>query len=153
MPVIGFAEDVPHGVVLQSRDDTCVPAAAASLLRSLNVYTTEVEMARLTRVRSGLGTTPVRALHGIERRLAGTPYHARLVQVPVHDLPDLPMPLLATMRLAGFPPRQHMVVVEARHGSNLHIIDPACGRVVLAADDFVHQCTGVAILVTRRAAW
>lgn len=74
-------------VCRQTTDYTCSAAAAATILRTLNIDTTEQEMARLCLTRSG--TTWLGLYHGLSTKLRGTDYHVQFFDGSVNELRKL----------------------------------------------------------------
>ena len=102
-PSGSLAQVASAGPTLQSDDYTCVPASCATALAVLGVDSSEAQMARLTYTRPGMGSTTVRALSGLRRKLAGTPWTAELLAPEAGELRRLPMPVLTAAAGGGGP--------------------------------------------------
>ncbi len=130
--------------VMQSQDYTCVPAASATALRHLGIRATEAEMARLTHTRPGTGSTTVRALDGLNVKLAGTPWTADLIEVPPEDIRSLSAPMLSALQFEST--RRHMVVIAGVTEFGVRLIDPVDGRITLPWREFHEVYTGQVIV-------
>lgn len=133
------------GVVRQSQRFSCVPAACATALNRIGVPTTEAEMAQLTQTRWGTGATLVRALSGVNQRLASTSYHATIEQADWRRLCDADGPSIVLMRFES--PRYHMATVLAAKPHVVLLADPAQGMMWLSREQFEESYTGSAILI------
>ena len=136
-----------QSVVMQSTDFTCVPAACATALNRLGLPTTEADMAELTQARPGTGATIVRAMDGLEQRLAGHRVRVELVEPDFMQLTALTMPALTTLRVG--PTQRHMVVLTHVDNFRVSLIDPQDGRVALTRREFEEVYEGQ-VLVFRR---
>lgn len=139
-PAVGFAETVTRGAVLQSQEYSCVPAACATALNTLGVYTSEAEMAQLTQTRPGTGATTIRALYGLNLRLAGTPYRAELLEVPARGVDRIALPALTPLQFERT--RRHMVTILATDRNGVVIADPVEGQMYLDWPAFQGLYTG-----------
>lgn len=146
-PQVGFASTVTRGSVLQSQEYSCVPAACATALNTLGIYTSEQEMAQLTQTRPGTGATTIRALHGLNRRLASTPYRAELVEATLEQLRGIPKPALTPLQFERT--RRHMVTITHADRLSVWIDDPMDGPLCLSWDYFAQHYTGQVITLTR----
>ena len=133
--VLGHAAPGNAGaLVLQSQDYSCVPASCATALNLLGRPSSEAQMARLTDTRPGTGATTLRALRGLNARLAQTPLRARLLvgsfeQIRVVDLPALtPLQYEST--------RRHMVVILDWTADGVWLMDPMAGLYEISIEDF-----------------
>lgn len=113
------------GIVEQSTDYSCVAAACATALNELNVPTGEAQMMQLARVRPGSGATMLRALDGLNRRLDGTRWRARIAN---SDEP-LNAPSLVALRLARW--NTHLVTILEVRREYVVIADPVDGVIQL----------------------
>lgn len=147
-PAVGFAQTVDGQPVRQSQDYTCVAAASATALNMLHIYTTEAEMAELTETRPVVGTTTVRALYGLSRRLASTPYHAELIEVDFDDLVGMPMPALTPLQYE--PTRRHMVTLLTVRPYLIMLHDPVQGHMIMPPDMFKAYYRGQIIVFMPR---
>lgn len=147
-PAASFASTIDRDMVMQSQDFSCVAAASATALNRMGIYTSEAEMARLTRTTPGSGATIVRAMDGLAQRLAHTPWQPQLVQPTYDQLQTLPMPLLATVQSG--PLQRHMIVVESANDRHVWVVDPAGGRLLLDAGQFAQSFTGSVIVFVSR---
>lgn len=141
--------DKQSPVVMQSQDFTCVPAACASALNRLGVSTTEGEMAELTFTRPGTGATLIRALDGLNQRLAGTDFGAEILDATVDQLSLLNMPLLTPLRFESA--QFHMVVIldaHPRHG--IFFMDPTNGAMRFSSSEFGEVFSGSVIRFNSR---
>ena len=145
-PRHGFAETVQRGPVRQSQEFSCVPAACATTLNMLGIYTSEAEMARLTRTRPGFGATPVRALQGLNRRLESTPYRFHLITARAEDLGQLPLPALTPLQFEAT--RRHMVTIRAVSRWGVWIEDPIEGLLILDWSRFKEAFGGTLLVYT-----
>ncbi|MEM8783336.1 MAG: cysteine peptidase family C39 domain-containing protein [Planctomycetota bacterium] len=141
-----MATDVTGKDVMQSQDYTCVPAASASALRRLGVPASEAEMAELTWTRPGTGSTTVRALYGLNRKLAeaDSMWRAHLIEVGPDELRGVPMPALTPLRFEST--RRHMVLLDGFTERAVRVMDPVDGRITFQNDEFARLFTGEVIL-------
>lgn len=147
-PERGFAETLRNGrLVLQSQDFSCVPAACASALNVLGVPTTESQMADLTQTRPGTGATILRAVDGLEQRLAGTPWRVELVEADPTQLQTLPMPAVTALQAEHA--RRHMVAVLAVTPKGALVADPMDGVVWMPREEFEAVYTWQVIVFRR----
>ena len=147
-PALGKAGVHGRGMVMQSEEFTCVPASCANALNRLDIPTTEAEMARLTRVRPGTGATLIRAMDGLQRKLANTKYTVELIQPPLDELRNVPTPALTP--LAFERTQQHMVVIESVSDDLVIIADPSNGRMFLEYKDLKDYYTGYVLVFNTR---
>ncbi|XAL99634.1 cysteine peptidase family C39 domain-containing protein [Phycisphaeraceae bacterium D3-23] len=115
----------PSMDVLQSQDYSCVPAACATSLRLLGVETDEGEMARLTETRPGSGATLIRAMHGLEKRLAHEGLQPQLIEPSYDQLMALPTPVLTPLQYEAA--QLHMVSILNVIPEGVYVADPAVG--------------------------
>ena len=170
-PARVLGESSRQTVVMQSQDYTCVPAACATALHRLGVLTSEAEMAELTQTRPGTGSTLIRALDGLRRkldremgRIAGvdadeSEASIRSVRIAGTLRPELLQPALTELVLLQPPlitPLQaettqlHMVVILSVDRGSIRIADPELGVIRLSTDEFAQQYTGQVIHFVRR---
>ncbi len=146
-PVAGFADAVERGPIRQSQDYSCVPAACATALNALGVYTSEAEMARLTHTRPGTGATMIRAMNGLSRRLSGTSIRVELIQPTYQQLLGIPLPALTPLQYATT--RRHMVTILDVTKDGVLIADPVDVQMLLQREHF-EQVYCKQVLVFRR---
>ena len=120
---------------LQSQDYTCVLAACAIALDMLDVPTSESEMARLTRTRPGYGTTVVRALDGLQQKLAASGLSVDLMEPTYVQLMLIRPPVLLLLQLEMT--QRHMVVLKELSTEGAELIDPQVGELFIPRDAFV----------------
>lgn len=138
-PQIGFA-DAPAGEVRQSQEYSCVPAAAATALNMLGVYTSEATMAELTQTRPGTGATTIRALYGLEQRLEGTKYRVELIAAEPSEVTRIQTPALTPLQYETT--RKHMVVIIEANRYGVWVSDPMDGPLLMDWDEFERVFTG-----------
>lgn len=148
-PQIGFAETVERDPVMQSQEYSCVPAACATALNQLGVYTSEAEMARLTHTRPATGATIIRAMDGLSRRLASSPYQVDMLQPDYEDLVALPMPVITPLQFEAT--RRHMVTLLRVTPESVLIADPVEGQMVLGREMFEKHYIRQAIVFRPRS--
>ncbi len=149
-PQVGFARSAGSGAVLQSADYSCVPAACATTLNLLGHPTSEAEMVHLTATRPGVGSTTVRALHGLNQRLDNlrAPGHFYLLPASPESLRVMPLPALTALRFERT--RRHMVTLVETDRFGVVIEDPIDGRIHLAWGEFAQYYNGEIILYATR---
>jgi len=143
-PVYAFDQAVRSGTVMQSQDFSCVPAACATALNTLGIYSTEAQMAELTLTRPGTGATVVRALRGLQERLHQSAWRADLRQLTVEQLRCTPGPMVVPLQFEF--DKQHMVVIQRWGQDGVDLDDPMLGPVHLASNDFSRCYGGQAIV-------
>jgi predicted double-glycine peptidase len=146
-PEATFASETGLTPVMQSREYSCVPAACATALNSLGVVTSEAEMARLTLTREGSGSTSLRAMLGLSRRLSGSEFQARFVRASPAMLEAMPLPIVLPLRYEAT--RCHMVTVLGFGKLTVDIADPVLGRYSLNREVFANLYGGHAIVFSR----
>jgi hypothetical protein len=117
-----------QGVTLQSRPDTCVPAACATALRKLGIPTTEGEMCHVVMARPGRGSTLARAAYGLRKHLARRGIDVVLKNLDADEVvwtarPSRPVLVVIRSSLAA----DHMVVVLGRLRDGVVIANPSPG--------------------------
>lgn len=153
---------VAAGPVTQSRDDTCVAAALATALGSSGVglQVSESEMARAVDIRAGRGATLLRALKGLQYKLAGADLEPRLITTSADKLAAIASddrPVLVTLRAGST--MTHMVVLYGRAGAgSVRIFNPSASDFAWGAsdymdfEDFRRRFTGNGIVLLPRGA-
>ncbi len=146
-PAPSLAHTVGERNVLQTENYTCVPAACATALNRIGIKTSEAEMADLTFTRPGTGSTLVRALGGIQRKLelVGSARQAKLIRVEESELNHLPMPILTA--LAYEPTKHHMVVILKHQNGFYRMVDPQVGEITIHREELVKIFTGNVIII------
>ncbi|MEM8738623.1 MAG: cysteine peptidase family C39 domain-containing protein [Planctomycetota bacterium] len=125
----------PH-VTRQTQDYSCVPAACATALNLLGFPSTEAQMAELTQTRPGTGSTMIRAVGGLDRRLRHAAFRPVLLDTPAAELDTLPLPALTPLQFE--PTRLHMVVISRVTPDGVWIMDPTDGYLFLTNHQFEH---------------
>jgi hypothetical protein len=151
-------------VCLQTTPTTCSAAAAATILNTLGIRTSEQEMARLCLTRSG--TTWLGLYHGLATKLLGKGYSIEFFETNASGLTDVATdsPLLLCCMLdeevarlvpdyvseGGWVPGQaHSVVYFGRIG-DAHIIgDPSQGYEAWTTLELNRLWTGTGLRVVR----
>lgn len=150
-PRKAMAEHYQPGLVKQSSHFSCVPASCATALNMVGVMTTEAEMGDLTRTRPGTGTTLIRALDGLDRRLAQTPnqrYDVEILEPSFNQLLALKAPILAPLQIESA--RQHMVTLIEVTSGGVWIADPYGSVMFKSRREFEDVYTGRVIVFTKR---
>jgi hypothetical protein len=117
-----------QGLTLQSRNDTCVPAACASALRLMGIDATEEKMCAVVQAKPGRGSTLARAAWGLRGYLADRGITVRLEDLDADEVvwtarPDRPVLVVIRSNLAA----DHMVAVLGRLGDGVVIANPSPG--------------------------
>ena len=76
------------GVCLQTTQQTCTAASAATLLRLHDIDATEAEMAKLCLTREG--TTWMGLYRGLKQKTQGTRWDVEVVEWTANEIPDIP---------------------------------------------------------------
>lgn len=132
-PTAVMGQTVTPGQTRQSQDYSCVPAACATALNLLGVPSTEAQMAELTMTRPGSGATMIRALDGLNRRLAGSGLRPVLLSPRLDELDKLPTPALTPLQFEAA--RRHMVVLSRVERDGVWVMDPTEGYLFLAHEE------------------
>lgn len=150
LPALAFADETGprRPVVMQTQDFSCGPASCATALRRLGIWTTELEMADVTQARPVSGTTMIRTLHGLTRRLEQTPWRPRLIKADVDQLARLPMPALALTREQAT--QAHIVTLLQVAPRVVFVADPVDGLMMLSREQFEEIFTGEAMVFDRK---
>ena len=146
-PAAGPTTRTSDGVVLQSADHTCGPAAAATLLGELGVPAGEAEMARLCGSAAWLGTTEGALCRALQRKLGPTAFGAALERPDEDRLCRYIHPVLARLRAGVL--RDHWVVLLAINDRVAILGDLALGKVEMPAAEFLRVRRDVAIVVDK----
>jgi predicted double-glycine peptidase len=149
-PQAAFAMRQDGPVVRQSQEYSCVAAACATALNQSGVPTTEARMAELTRTRPGTGSTLIRALDGLGRRLneTGSELSARMLTLKADALADTAMPVITSMRMT--PTSRHMVTILDFTPKSVTLADPELGKLVISPSQFERYYMGEVIVFERR---
>ena len=104
-----------RGITLQSRQDTCAPAACATALRMMGIETTEGEMCHVVMAKPGRGSTLARAAYGLRQHLKRRGIGVSLEGLSAEEVlqtaqPDRPILVVIRSNIAA----DHMVVVLGR---------------------------------------
>ncbi|MCH2200737.1 MAG: hypothetical protein MK102_02100 [Fuerstiella sp.] len=133
---------MPWHICRQTHNSTCSAAASATILASLDISTTEQEMAKLCLTRNG--TTWLGLYHGLATKLTGTNYQVNFFECEIIDLPEMAShhPLLLCCKLdpavardrpeyatvGGWIPGTAHSVVYFGYSGRVHLIgDPSRG--------------------------
>lgn len=162
-PARVLGESSRQTLVMQSQDYTCVPAACATALHRMGVLTSEAEMAELTQTRPGTGSTLIRALDGLRRKLASEgalpvevsrsakaarSIRPQLLQPSLDEIVNLEPPLITPLQAEAT--QLHMVVILSFDRGTIRIADPQYGVLRLSREEFAQQYTGQVIHFVRR---
>ena len=158
------ANQVERGVFMQTTDATCGAAAAATLLSTVGIESSEREMVDLC-----FSTWRGTSLHGIVRGLAvkleGTDWRVRARKMPADELADLEAPAILEVGLQdGLPTDERYitewgwipgvvhtaVMFDVLPGGYLDIGDPTTGRERWRPEALEVLWQGVAITLERR---
>lgn len=149
-------------VCRQTTQSTCSAAAAATILNTLGIETTEQEMAKLCLTRSG--TTWLGLYHGLATKLLGTNFHIEFFDTNVAELTGMidSSPILLCCRLepevaemkpqyvedgGWIPGAAHSVVYFGLRG-DLHVIgDPSRGYERWTTQDLELLWTGTGLRI------
>lgn len=136
-------------VVLQTEDFTCVPAACATALNTLDLglTATESEMARLTHARPGSGATLIRAADALRRKLKDTAVDVHILEMDYESLCTLDPPILTPLQLELS--SLHMVVLLAANDLGVVLADPMRGPIEVDRSEFEKFYTGQIIAFER----
>lgn len=132
-------------VCLQSTGYTCVPASLVTLLSAHGIDASETEMARLSHVLVGRGTTDSHAVWALERKLAGRPIEVRYEMMDYRRLLSVPKPCIVPIDWGYFV--SHMVPVLAANDDHVVLGDPLTGARVLQKEAFIDQWRGRGIFL------
>lgn len=136
--------------VMQSRSYSCVPAAAATALNMLGFESTEAQMAQLTHTRPGRGATGIRAVAGLQERLAGSGIAVRMVDVQVSQLALMETPILLTVNFDRSRLNNHMIVILHGDAQGAQVLDPTDGQMYMPWSALEDAKAGTAIIFERR---
>ncbi len=164
VPVCHNWWDADQGCV-QSTQQTCSPACAATLLAQHGIATTEQEMAELCLTRRG--TTWVGLYRGLKLKTIGTPLDVEVVACAADDVLAMNEPAIISVGLDAtaatrvmceewgwIPGVDHTVVFVKNNGADgLIVADPApgYGHERWSRDNFAMLFRGIAIRVVKRS--
>lgn len=137
-----------NDVCLQTTDSTCVAASLATLLKARGVETTEAEMAAMSYVVPGEGTTDSRAAWALERKLAAVgrdDLRVTYERMTLTELIAAKKPCMVPISWGFF--TSHMVCVMEASENNIVLGDPLSGRRMLRPRDFVVDWKGMVLRV------
>lgn len=129
--------------VRQTQDYSCVPAASATALRILGIHASEAEMAKLTETRPGTGATLLRALNGLQTRLAETGIKPSLIELDYEQLMRIEPPMLTALRFERG--QLHMVTIVEVRPNRVVVADPEAGIEFVPRQVFLDHYRGKAI--------
>lgn len=149
-PELAFADQTHPRLrpVMQTQNYSCGAAASATALRRLGVWTTEGEMAELIQARPGTGTTMIRTLYGLSRRLEKTPWQPTLIEPDWDQLRQQTMPALVLTRPEGR--KGHIITVIAIRPEVTLVADPVDGPMWLSREQFMETYAGEAVVFKLR---
>jgi hypothetical protein len=145
--IYAYKGQMVDGVCHQTSPETCGAASLVTLLNTMDIQTTEGEMAQLSRTAPGKGLTPHQAAYGLKSKLTQL---GRLEQVDVrvpelNELYDLPGPFLAGIRFSSL--ENHMICVLETDRDTLIVGDPmSFGRKNWSWEHFKKKWSGVVIV-------
>lgn len=163
----GLSPAISWPVCLQTTRKTCSAAAAATILNTLDIETTEQEMAKLCLTKSG--TTWLGLYHGLSVQLRGSDLRVKFFEGDVSELTELSKahPVLLCCRLdpevaemvpeyvqdGGWIPGTAHSVVYFGEMQGVHIIgDPSRGYEGWSAQDMNTLWTGTGLQIANYAA-
>ena len=135
------------GVCLQSTKYTCGPAAAVTILRRMNVYAEEAELASVLHTVPWVGTPAGLLAHTLEERYADQGVRCQYRRFDSVDDMAGHEPILALMHMRAR--EDHYVVVLKVHSDGLIIADPMQGKGFCPRDKFEEYWRKVGIEVHR----
>ncbi|MBI5365394.1 MAG: hypothetical protein HZA54_00030 [Planctomycetes bacterium] len=140
-----------RGVWRQSTDYTCGPATLVSLLRAHGLAADESEMAALCGAAAGLGTTPLRMVQALRRKLEGTGWRAAVLRPDWEELERLRRPSITQVYWEG--EVLHVVLLlrietDAR-GLLLWLGDPLMGETPMRPERFRAEWNRTTIVMYR----
>ena len=138
-----------QGVCRQSRDYTCLPAAAVTALNRLGLAADEGELAVLSRSSPATGTLPLNLCQAVSSRFAKQNVYCRWTRLDsVEDVPAGAI-LLAQVRDSSL--SDHCVAVLAADERGVTLADPARGTVVMSHSEFLGVWRHCGIVIARTA--
>lgn len=151
-------------VCIQTSDNSCSAASAATLLRAYGIEATEAEMAQLCLTRRG--TTWAGLYRGLKRKTEGTRWDVELFQSNLQELEEnLSEPVILSVGLnrnqladpnyvqdwGMIPGQPHSVVLFRFLASNAAVMgDPAVGRELWSRRDLEYLWHGEGIRLVKR---
>jgi len=147
-PALGAGRTYGDSYVYQSEDYTCVAAASATALRILGIDTSEAEMVALTDTRPGTGSTTIRAMAGLQRKLEGTGLRVDLISPTFHELQLVSVPALTPLQFDRT--RRHMVTILKVSADGVVIADPTEGSLFLSRAEFEAAYRGQVLVIRER---
>ena len=151
------------GVLHQTTDATCAPAAAATALRIVGVQSTEAQMVDLS-LTTWNGTTLHGVMRGLAVKLATEPWRPVAMRLTTADLRNLKGPAILFVGLSeDVPPEERflrwgwrpgvahtVVLMGARSDGRFDIGDPSTGREIWTDDALRVLWHGVGIVLEPR---
>jgi hypothetical protein len=129
----------------QSTGYTCAPSSCAIALSYLGVAATEREMARLCLTRRDEGTIVFNTYRGLALKLEGTPWRARVRELPAAELREP-----GRVAVIDWPQLQHAVTTVGA-GDHVVLHDPLRhDRATWTAAELDERYGGIAVVFERR---
>ncbi|OGV47820.1 MAG: hypothetical protein A2X49_13660 [Lentisphaerae bacterium GWF2_52_8] len=141
----GALKGVPgaDGFVRQTTFWSCGAAASASLLKRLDVSTSEDEMARLCGSNNVTGTDIFGICRGLEVKLAAKGLHARISRgCPAAGFPENSLALVKARSLLD-----HWVLLLGERDGKIAVFDPFLGVCEYGKSEFLAKWRGLLVIV------
>ena len=129
-------------ICLQTTGWTCVAASLTTVSDRLGIKTSQAEMARLSLVRPGGGTTDLHSIRAMQMKF-GDAYQVDIRRLGYDQLLQTPLPALSST-LFTFPLYHSIAILEVSPQA-ITIADPLYGKKVMPRDEFAAQWTGIVI--------
>ncbi len=147
-PRVGFADTPQTTPVMQSKAYSCVAASCATMLILHDIPATESEMAELTYTRPRSGSTILRAVAGLNEKLAPTNREAVVINPTLAELRRLTFPAMTAIRAELS--QLHMVTILASDEMGVRVADPVYGIVLWDWEYYESIATGQVVIVVPR---
>jgi hypothetical protein len=144
-------DNLASDVCYQSTTWSCAPAAAVSLLRSLDMPANEAEMAQLMNTRAHRGTGDLQTQRALDIKLREHGMTAMLRSVTWTEMVDGGGLALVPVRLSAF--STHMIAVLRADNFTVDVIDPLTGPKRLLREQLETIWFERAVLVAPDLPW
>lgn len=134
-----------NGICLQSTSYTCGAASLATFLNIYDVKTTEIEMAKLARVRPFMGTSALGVYWALRHKLEETSFGSKIKNISFDELKQFDKPSIITTKLTFLV--DHVIVVLGYEDGKFNIIDPLSGKYSIDEKELQEKWRGVVIYI------
>jgi predicted double-glycine peptidase len=126
------------GIVMQTRNYTCGPAALTTVLQNMGINATEQKLMILAGTNNKSGTS----IHGLSQAAQSKGLSAAGIELSIHELKKNH---IVHVVLNGTP---HYSVVRRVTNESVYLADPSKGNIVLSREEFIAIFTGNVLVIS-----